>query len=252
MASLGDDRWRGEFQVLNVGRYEYTVEGWIDHFKTWRNDLTKRINAGQDLHLELLIGAQLIEDAVSRASGGDAEFLRNAALRLRDRNDEEFSKHAALDPELFEAMQRNPERQLITRYDKHLSVVVDREKARFSAWYEVFPRSCAPEPGRHGTFRDCEGRLPYIASMGFDVVYLPPVHPIGHTFRKGKNNSISAQPDDVGSPWAIGSEEGGHTLRFTHSWEASRISSTSSPAPMITAWKSRSISHSNAPRTIPM
>ena len=90
-------------------------------------------------------------------------------------------------------------------------MVVDREKARFSAWYEVFPRSCSPEPGRHGTLRDCEAMLPYIASMGFDVVYLPPIHPIGQTFRKGKNNSVAAQPDDVGSPWAIGSEEGGHT-----------------------------------------
>lgn len=145
---------------------------------------------------------QLIERAIDDA--------KTRPPRL-SRADKESGKDAAFDPELFEAMQRNPERQLITRYDKHLSVVVDREKAHFSAWYDVFPRSCAPEPGRHGTFRDCEGRLPCIASMGFDVVYLPPVHPIGHTFRKGKNNSIPARPDDVGSPWAIGSEEGGHT-----------------------------------------
>ena len=131
--------------------------------------------------------------------------------RLREEKDKESGKNAALDSELLNVVQRYPERDLVTRYEKQLAVVVDREKARFSTWYEVFPRSCSPEPGRHGTLRDCEARLPYIASMGFDVVYLPPIHPIGHTFRKGKNNSISAQPDDVGSPWAIGSEEGGHT-----------------------------------------
>ncbi len=108
------------------------------------------------------------------------------------------------------AVLRYPERDQVTRCEKRFAVVVDREKAQFSAWYELFPRSCASEPGKYGTFQDCEATLPYIASMGFDVVYLPPIHPIGHTFRKGKNNSVAAQPDDVGSPWAIGSEEGGH------------------------------------------
>jgi starch synthase (maltosyl-transferring) len=107
-------------------------------------------------------------------------------------------------------IERYPSRELATRYDKELAIVVEREKARFSTWYEVFPRSCSGQPGRHGTFRDCEQWLAYIASMGFDVVYLPPIHPIGKTFRKGKNNSFPAQPDDVGSPWAIGSPEGGH------------------------------------------
>jgi starch synthase (maltosyl-transferring) len=211
MAPVGNDRWRGEFPVLNVGRYEYTVEGWIDRFTTWRNDLIKRIAAGQDVHLELLIGAQIVEDAAGRAAGVDADFLRQFVRRLRDKKDKESRKKAALEVELLDAVQRHPERHLVTQYEKRLPVVVDREKARFSAWYEVFPRSCSTEHGRHGTFRDCEARLPYIASMGFDVVYLPPIHPIGKTFRKGKNNSVSAQPEDVGSPWAIGSAEGGHT-----------------------------------------
>ncbi len=211
MIPVGNDRWRGEFPVLNVGRYEYTIEGWIDRFKTWRGDLIKRIDAGQDVHIDLLIGAQIIQDVAARATGEDADLLRRCVHRLRDKNDNESRKNAALDVELLNAVQRYPERHLVTQHEKRLAVVVDREKARFSTWYEVFPRSCSPESGRHGTLRDCEAKLPYIASMGFDVVYLPPIHPIGHTFRKGKNNSVSAQPDDVGSPWAIGSEEGGHT-----------------------------------------
>jgi starch synthase (maltosyl-transferring) len=211
MKPLGNDRWRGEFPVLTLGRYQYTVEGWIDRFQTWRNDLMKRIAAGQDVHVEMLIGAEIIEGAAARADSGDAELLRGWTRRLREAGDKELQKTVALDEELFSLIQRYPERHFVSRYEKGLVVVVDREKARFSTWYEVFPRSCALEPGKHGTLRDCEARLPYIASMGFDVVYLPPIHPIGRTSRKGKNNSVPAQQDDVGSPWAIGSEEGGHT-----------------------------------------
>jgi starch synthase (maltosyl-transferring) len=211
MTAIGNDRWRGEFPVLKVGNYGYTVEGWIDRFKTWRGDLIKRIGAGQDVQLQLLIGARLIEDVAGRASGEDAEALRRAMRRLRDKKDKEASKNAALDPDLLQIVDRYPEVHLVTRYDTRLTVTVDREKAQFSAWYELFPRSCSPEPGRHGTLHDCEAMLPYIASMGFDVLYLPPIHPIGHEFRKGKNNSVIAEPGDVGSPWAIGSEEGGHT-----------------------------------------
>jgi starch synthase (maltosyl-transferring) len=211
MKHIGNDRWRGEFPVLHVGRYEYTVEGWIDRFKTWRSDLIKRMDAGQNVHIDFLIGAQIIQDVASQATGEDADLLRRSMRQLREEKDEESRKNVAVDLELLNTVQRCPDRQLVTQYEKRLAVVVDREKARFSAWYEVFPRSCSTEPGRHGTLRDCEAMLPYIASMGFDVVYLPPIHPIGQTFRKGKNNSVSAQPDDVGSPWAIGSEEGGHT-----------------------------------------
>lgn len=211
MMPLGNDRWRGEFSVPSVGRYRYTVEGWIDRFKTWRGDLIKRIEAGHDVGTELLIGAQIIQDVAAQASGEHADLFRRSIRRMRDDKDIESRKNAALDAELLNTVQLYPERRLASQYEKRLAVVVDREKARYSTWYEVFPRSCSPEPGRHGTFRDCEARLPYIASMGFDVVYLPPIHPIGKTFRKGKNNSVSALSDDVGSPWAIGSEEGGHT-----------------------------------------
>jgi starch synthase (maltosyl-transferring) len=211
MIAIGNDRWRGEFTVPLTGRYEYTVEGWIDRFTTWRSDLIKRIDAGHDVHVDLLVGARLVESAASRATGSDAEFLRRAARLLRESNEHESTKKSALEPELLNAVQRYPDRRLATQHETRLGVDVDREKARFSTWYEIFPRSCAAEPGRHGTFQDCAATIPYIASMGFDVVYLPPIHPIGRNFRKGKNNSVPAQPDEVGSPWAIGSEEGGHT-----------------------------------------
>src|SRR5215471_18913900 len=210
MKPLGNDRWSGEFQVSKLGRCHYSVEGWIDRFRTWRGDLVKRINVGQDVHVELLIGAQLVEGAVQRASGEDAIRLGQWARTLRQLNDREPAMPAVIDEELGSLMQRYPDRSLASRCVEDLAVVVDREKARFSAWYELFPRSCSPQPSRHGMLRDCEAWLPYIASMGFDVVYLPPVHPIGRKYRKGKNNSVTAQPDDVGSPWAIGSIEGGH------------------------------------------
>jgi starch synthase (maltosyl-transferring) len=211
MRPLGNDRWQGDFTVSKVGRYHYTIEAWIDPFQTWRSDLAKRIAAAQDIRIDLLIGARIMEEVVPRASGRDMEVLVRWIRDLRESKDDALGKAVAEDEELAAVILRYPERHLLTRYDKELAVVVDREKAVFSAWYEVFPRSCSPETGRHGTLRDCEAWLPYIASMGFDVVYLPPIHPIGHTFRKGKNNSIPAQPEDVGSPWAIGSAEGGHS-----------------------------------------
>jgi starch synthase (maltosyl-transferring) len=210
MKLLGNDRWRGEFSVELLGRYKYTVEGWVDRFQTWRGELLKRVAAGQDVHVDLLIGAELIGEAAMRATGDDAVLLRDWARRLREAKDRPKGADIALEEEPLGILQRYPDRHLASRYEKELVVTVDREKARFSTWYEIFPRSCSPQAGRHGTFRDCEAWLPYIASMGFDVVYLPPIHPIGRTFRKGKNNSEEAQPTDVGSPWAIGSLEGGH------------------------------------------
>jgi starch synthase (maltosyl-transferring) len=210
MKLLGNDRWRGEFSLELLGRYKYTVEGWIDRFQTWRGELLKRVAAGQDVHVDLLIGAELIGEAAMRATCDDAVLLRDWARRLREAKDRPKGADIALEEEPLGILQRYPDRHLASRYEKELVVTVDREKARFSTWYEIFPRSCSPQAGRHGTFRDCEARLPYIASMGFDVVYLPPIHPIGRTFRKGKNNSEEAQPTDVGSPWAIGSPEGGH------------------------------------------
>jgi starch synthase (maltosyl-transferring) len=211
MKLLGNDRWRGEFLASELGKYHYTVEGWIDRFGTWWSAMMKRINSGQDLSMERLIGANLIEDAASRAAPEEAAKLLDWARMLRDERDLENSGQTPLQDELAAIVQRYADRRFATRYGKELCLVVDREKAAFSTWYELFPRSGSPEPGRHGTLKDCQARLPFIAAMGFDVLYFPPIHPIGHTFRKGKNNTVSAGPDDVGSPWAIGSEEGGHT-----------------------------------------
>jgi starch synthase (maltosyl-transferring) len=210
MLPLGNDRWRSEFSAEELGRYYYTVEGWIDRFETWRVALLKRAAASQDVRVELLLGTDLIAEVAAQAMGEDARLLRQWAIRLREAKDKPEGAAIALEEGLLELVRRYPVKHFASRYGKQLMVMVDREAARFSTWYEVFPRSCARQAGRHGTFRDCELWLPHIASMGFDVVYLPPIHPIGREFRKGKNNSPNSQPTDPGSPWAIGSAEGGH------------------------------------------
>jgi starch synthase (maltosyl-transferring) len=207
----GNDRWRGEFVVTGVGRYEYAVEAWIDRFGTWRRDMLRRTAAGQNVEVEYLIGAALLDDVAARADKEDAPLLRQWAHQLRDEHDDETKRAIALGEETAAVAQRYPNLSLANRYDTPLFVVVDREQAHFSAWYEIFPRSCSPKPGQYGTLRDCEAMIPYIASMHFDVLYFPPIHPIGQVHRKGRNNNVDAGPDDVGSPWAIGSEEGGHT-----------------------------------------
>jgi starch synthase (maltosyl-transferring) len=210
MRPLENDRWRGFFQVFEPGRYVYTVEGWLDHFLTWRRNLRKRLEAGQEIKVEVLIGALLIEEASQRAGGADRDRLAHWARELREKAGESVAAGLALDEELAALAALYPNRELAGRYEKELAVQVERDKACFSAWYEVFPRSCTPSPNRHGALADCEAWLPYIASMGFDVLYLPPIHPIGTTNRKGKNNVTRTNPGDVGSPWAIGSAQGGH------------------------------------------
>ena len=208
---LPNDRWRGRFTVTAVGRYGFTVVGWVDHFKTWWTDLKKRVDAGQELDVELQIGALLVEEAAARSNGADRVALDAAARALLDAEAERRARAAlALDPDLLARVSRHPDRHLETRFPTDLQVVVERERALFGAWYELFPRSCATEPGRHGTLRDVEARLEHIVEMGFDVLYLPPIHPIGRVHRKGANNTTVARPGDPGSPWAIGSEEGGH------------------------------------------
>src|ERR1700722_5796014 len=209
MKLVGNDHWRGDFTASKVGKYYFTVEGWIDRYTTWRNAMIKGIDSDQDVRMESLIGADLLEEAASRATPGGASELREWVGVLRANGG--VVNQGVLGDAVASLVRRYPDRRFGARYGKELGVVVDREKAGFSAWYEVFPRSAASEPSVHGTLRDCESRLPYIAAMGFDVLYLPPIHPIGHTSRKGKNNEADATPGDVGSPWAIGSEEGGHT-----------------------------------------
>jgi starch synthase (maltosyl-transferring) len=211
MKPAGNDHWHGGFLASQIGKCYYTVEGWIDRFGAWRNAMIRRIESHRDVRGEWLIGADMIEETASRAAPEDAVILHDWVRVLRDEQSLETVKQSVLEDELAAIVRRYPDRRFAERYRTELCLVIDRQKAAFSAWYEMFPRSCASEPGRHGTLRDCEARLPHIAAMGFDVLYLPPIHPIGHTFRKGKNDEMAAGPDDVGSPWAIESEEGGHT-----------------------------------------
>lgn len=207
MEPIGNDRWRAQFQVTQIGQAFYRILAWVDPFQTWQQDLHKRVAAEQDVAVELLIGAELVERAAQAQSGDLAAKLRNYAQMLRQGGDPAIE--IALSPTLGSLMQLYGERRFVTAYPER-RVWVDPEKARFSTWYELFPRSCGPDEHTHGTFQDVIARLPLLAEMGFDVLYLPPIHPIGRTFRKGKNNSMTAEPEDVGSPWAIGGPEGGH------------------------------------------
>lgn len=209
MEHIDNDRWRGAFEVDALGRFEYTVAAWVDHFLTWQRELTKRMAARQDLSEPFEIGARLLETAAGRAAGADADTLAGAATLLRAAPQAAARAETALSPVLqaLAAASRDP--RFDTVHLPVLEVVVDPVRARFGAWYELFPRSAGPA-GRHGTFADVEARLPDIAALGFDVLYLPPIHPIGHTRRKGRNNALTAVPGDPGSPWAIGSEAGGH------------------------------------------
>jgi starch synthase (maltosyl-transferring) len=212
MAPLVNDHWQGEFEVTEPGRYLYTLTAWVDRFRSWRRDLARRVEAGQeDVPVHILEGARIIAEASQRASPPDRRVMQGWVEALQSPQIAEEDKvRLATGEEVADLMAGYPDRRFAAIYSRQLAVVVDPERARFSSWYEIFPRSCAAEPGRHGTFKDCEARLPYIAGMGFDVLYLPPIHPIGHTNRKGKNNTLTAGPDDPGTPWAIGSEAGGH------------------------------------------
>jgi starch synthase (maltosyl-transferring) len=208
-----NDRWRAAFVLDALGRWQYSVEGWADPFATWQQGLRKKVEAGQDVSVDLLVGAHLVAAAAERSAGADRTWLDAAAEALADpRTGPAQAQREALavGRELLDHMARHPDRSLSTRLDRTLEVVVDRPRARFSAWYELFPRSFGPA-GEHGTFRDAERMLPYVADLGFDVLYLPPIHPIGRTHRKGPNNTLVCGPSDPGSPWAIGAAEGGHT-----------------------------------------
>ncbi len=210
MTPLGNDRWRASFTVDAVGPHEYEILAWTDAWATWRGDLVKRLEAGQDVSVDLLIGADLVAAATHRADNRDRPALDRAVAALRGGDPGRPAHEIALDPELDAAMRRHADRSLATSSGR-FPIVVDPSRARFSTWYELFPRSTSTRPGDHGTFRDVIARLPYVAGMGFDVLYLPPIHPIGTTFRKGPNNVTTAAPGDPGVPWAIGSPAGGHT-----------------------------------------
>jgi starch synthase (maltosyl-transferring) len=211
------DRWYGDFEVDRIGHWTFTVEAYTDRFLTWRTELEKKVEADQDVSSELVEGARLVRAAsrTVKSSPGRATLLMTAKM-LEDRRDIPMGKQIAraLDDELFALMREHSRPSDLTRFGRDLTIVVDRPAARFSAWYEMFPRSIAVEGAgevvRHGTFADAARQLARISALGFDVVYLPPIHPIGRTCRKGKNNSLACEPGDVGSPWAIGNEHGGH------------------------------------------
>jgi starch synthase (maltosyl-transferring) len=220
---LTNDLWSATFTVDQLGDWSYTIEAWIDHFGTWCADFKKRLAAhptpdasnqsaeSQDIPLALRTGAILLKQTANRTKGPHNKLLTQAATDLNDLADRNAAVYEwPIRDEVVEVAALYPDHALITRYSHELHLWVDRERARYSAWYELFPRSASPDPARHGTFADVQALLPSIAAMGFNVLYLPPIHPIGTAFRKGRNNSTTAAPDDSGSPWAIGSKEGGH------------------------------------------
>jgi starch synthase (maltosyl-transferring) len=205
-AHLGGVRWAGSFDVESMGRHEYIVEAWTDAFGTWRDELARKLKGGQrDLHGELSEGILLLRAAAESAQpAGNRALIGHALTALEDRAIPEAAKHdVALGPELFEAVERVQERRESVTLETPLAVDVDRLRARFGSWYELFPRSW-------GGLKGVERQLPRLAELGFDVIYLPPIHPIGHTNRKGRDNALNARPGDPGSPWAIGDDHGGH------------------------------------------
>jgi starch synthase (maltosyl-transferring) len=200
------DRWAGTFAVTEIGRWHYTVEAWTDAFATWRDELARKVTGGQDdVSSELLEGVQFLTEQVTRTKdAADRRLVERALELLGDDTASARDKYAAaVDPQLAAAVGRHPDRSDKTELAKPLEVIVDRERARFGAWYELFPRSW-------GGFKGVQEQLPRLKELGFDVVYLPPVHPIGVTNRKGRNNTLVAGADDPGSPWAIGDSTGGH------------------------------------------
>ena len=214
MEPLGNDLWTGTFGVDRVGPWEYKVACWLDHLKAWRDGFARRVDP-EDIRLNARIGAQLVGRAAERCGSDACAKLEPWARILHEEDDVERLRATALDEPLFQLARDNAPRDGLYE-TQALRITVDRERARFSTWYELFPRSASPQAGVHGSFEDVDERLDEIAGMGFDILYLPPIHPIGRDKRKGKNNSVAAQPDDVGSPWAIGAKEGGHTAIHPH------------------------------------
>ena len=212
MKFIGNDRFEATFTPDEMGMWEFTVEGWVDHFTSWKNGLKKKFEANQNVEVELQIGTQLMEEAASSLPATRAKVLQKKIKEYNGAFHAQASAVAAASDEeisqlVYESSYKNED---VLQYNPPLLLDVERERARFSAWYEFFPRSTAHEPGQHGNFQTSKRILPRIAQMGFNVVYLPPIHPIGEVNRKGKNNATNAQPGDVGSPWAIGSKDGGH------------------------------------------
>ncbi len=210
MRLVDNDRWVGAFLLTDNTRYRYTIVAFPDRFGTWRDEVEKKSAAGLDLTSELLEGAQIVRETLARADDRDRALIEDHLAQIDRAVSQSTAVHLLLSEELLTVVSRNRSREGAARYPRDLEVIVDRERARFAAWYELFPRSMGSDPTRSGTFQDTIGQLPRIAAMGFDVLYFTPIHPIGTTHRKGPNNTLVAGPDDPGVPYAIGSELGGH------------------------------------------
>jgi starch synthase (maltosyl-transferring) len=209
MQALPNDRWKAVFAPDRIGRYVFTIEAWWDRYGSFCHDLDIKHNAGLDVSVEILEGRRLLEETKERATSEQRGVIESAVDALAESAPEDGAP-ILLEDNLWEAMHEAEERLFFYRAEPALPLDVDRSEAAFAAWYELFPRSATDDPARHGTFDDVIRRVPAIQDMGFDVLYLPPIHPIGVTNRKGKNNALEVAPDDVGSPYAIGGSEGGH------------------------------------------
>jgi starch synthase (maltosyl-transferring) len=209
MQALENDRWEGRFTVTRQGFYQYKIRGWVDYALNWQHGIEAKINDGQHVRSELLDGVQYLKYLEKKTPGGEKDYIRGLITEFESEEGYDRAIAEATGTRLHSLFLKHPQR-LLANSSNVLEVYVDRMRANFSTWYEFFPRSASAEPGKHGTFKDCERLLPRIAEMGFDTVYLPPVHPIGEANRKGKNNATNAQEGDSGVPWAIGSRYGGH------------------------------------------
>jgi starch synthase (maltosyl-transferring) len=207
---IGNDIWTGGFRVEKQGIYQYKIAAWIDQPLTWQHNIERKIKDFQHVNVELLDGLQYLKPLLTKVNKTEAKYIEHLIKIFEDTARYNEAVHEAQSTRLEDIFKRYPAKTFATHYDKNLRVYVDRQKALFSTWYEFFPRSASQEIGKHGTFKDCERLIPRTAELGFDTLYFPPIHPIGKDHRKGKNNATIAQPDDVGSPWAIGGIEGGH------------------------------------------
>ena len=204
-----NDEWNGSFKVEKQGFYSYFVEGWVDYALNWQHGTERKIQDHQYVKSELLEGAEYIEAIVKKVDASEKDYLKKLIQLFKNEADYDEAVKEATSYELKSIFKKYPVRYIENK-SLELKVYVDRKKALFSTWYEFFPRSSSEEQGKHGTFKDCERLLPRVAAMGFDTLYFPPIHPIGEINRKGKNNTTNAQEGDVGSPWGIGSQYGGH------------------------------------------
>jgi len=209
MQPTENDEYTASFTVTKQGFYSYKLEGWVDYALNWQHGIQRKIDDYQKVTSELLEGAELLENIKGKLSKEEKDYIKHLVAIFKNEDSYEEAIKEAVSERLHDILKQNPEK-LLVHTSKTLQVYVDRTKARFSTWYEFFPRSASEKEGVHGTFKDCHRLLPRVAKMGFDTLYFPPVHPIGEVNRKGKNNTTVAQDGDVGSAWGIGSKDGGH------------------------------------------